>query len=222
LFYPDLRLAAMIDFQKARAKLIEHLSSEIKDRRVLEVMARLPREKFVPPEVRRQAYEDSPLPIGYEQTISQPYIIAMMTEALQLTGGEKVLELGTGSGYQTAILAELARQVITVERVPALVESARNVLQELGYKNIEVHLAGETLGWPPNAPYDAILVTAGAPDIPEDLLNQLAINGRMIIPTGSRYLQELCKVTKRQDGNIVRNLGGCRFVSLIGKNAWSN
>jgi protein-L-isoaspartate(D-aspartate) O-methyltransferase len=222
LFYPDLRLAAMIDFQKARAKLIEHLSSEIKDRRVLEVMARLPREKFVPPEVRRQAYEDSPLPIGYEQTISQPYIIAMMTEALQLTGGEKVLELGTGSGYQTAILAELARQVITVERVPALAESARNVLQELGYKNIEVHLAGETLGWPPNAPYDAILVTAGAPDIPEDLLNQLAINGRMIIPTGSRYLQELCKVTKRQDGNIVRNLGGCRFVSLIGKNAWSN
>jgi protein-L-isoaspartate(D-aspartate) O-methyltransferase len=212
----------MIDFQKARANLIEHLSSEIKDRRVLEVMARLPREKFVPPEVRRQAYEDSPLPIGYEQTISQPYIIAMMTEALQLTGGEKVLELGTGSGYQTAILAELARQVISVERVPALAESAREVLQELGYKNIEIHLAGETLGWPPDAPYDAILVTAGAPDVPEDLLDQLAIGGHMIIPTGSRYLQELCKVTKRQGGNIVRNLGGCRFVSLIGKNAWSN
>jgi protein-L-isoaspartate(D-aspartate) O-methyltransferase len=212
----------MIDYQKARAKLIENLRSEIRDRRVLEVMARLPREKFVSPEVRRQAYEDRPLPIGCEQTISQPYIIALMTEALELTGGEKVLELGTGSGYQTAILAELARQVISVERVPALAESARNVLQELGYKNIEVYLAGETLGWPSGAPYDAIMVTAGAPDIPEDLLNQLAIGGRMIIPTGSRYLQELCQVTKRQDGNIVRNLGGCRFVSLIGKNAWSN
>jgi protein-L-isoaspartate(D-aspartate) O-methyltransferase len=212
----------MIDYQKARAKLIEHLRSEIRDRRVLEVMARLPREKFVSPEVRRQAYEDRPLPIGCEQTISQPYIIALMTEALELTGGEKVLELGTGSGYQTAILAELAREVISVERVPALAESAQEVLQELGYKNIEIHLAGETLGWPPGAPYNAIMVTAGAPDIPEELLNQLAIGGRMIIPTGSRYLQELCKVTKRQDGNIVRNLGGCRFVSLIGKNAWSN
>jgi protein-L-isoaspartate(D-aspartate) O-methyltransferase len=212
----------MIDYQKARTKLIEHLRSEIRDRRVLEVMARLPREKFVSPEVRRQAYEDRPLPIGCEQTISQPYIIALMTEALELTGGEKVLELGTGSGYQTAILAELAREVISVERVPALAESAQEVLQELGYKNIEIHLAGETLGWPPGAPYNAIMVTAGAPDIPEELLNQLAIGGRMIIPTGSRYLQELCKVTKRQDGNIVRNLGGCRFVSLIGKNAWSN
>jgi protein-L-isoaspartate(D-aspartate) O-methyltransferase len=212
----------MIDYQKARSKLIEHLSSEIRDRRVLEVMARLPREKFVSPEISRQAYEDRPLPIGCEQTISQPYIIALMTEALELTGGEKVLELGTGSGYQTAILAELAREVISVERVPALAESAREVLHKLGYKNIEIHLAGETLGWPPGAPYDAIMVTAGAPDIPEDLLNQLAIGGRMIIPTGSRYLQELCKVTKRQDGKIVRNLGGCRFVSLIGKNAWDN
>ncbi len=212
----------MIDYQKARAKLIEHLSSEIKDQRVLQVMARLPREKFVPPEVRRQAYEDRPLPIGCEQTISQPYIIALMTEALELKGREKVLELGTGSGYQTAILAELAGQVISVERVLTLAESARKVLAELGYKNIEIHVAGETLGWPQDAPYDAIMVTAGAPDIPDDLLNQLAIGGHMIIPTGSRYLQELCKVTRRQDGNTVHNLGGCRFVSLIGKNAWEN
>jgi protein-L-isoaspartate(D-aspartate) O-methyltransferase len=212
----------MIDYQKARARLIENLSSEIKDRRVLQVMARIPREKFVAPEFRRQAYEDRPLPIGCEQTISQPYIIALMTEALELSGRDKVLELGTGSGYQTAILAELARQVISVERVPELAESSRNVLKELGYKNIKIHLAGETLGWPPEAPYDAIMVTAGAPGIPEDLLNQLVIGGRMIIPTGSRYLQELCKVTRRQDGNTVQNLGGCRFVSLIGKNAWEN
>jgi protein-L-isoaspartate(D-aspartate) O-methyltransferase len=212
----------MIDYQKARAKLIEHISSDIEDQRVLQVMARLPREKFVLPEIRRQAYEDRPLPIGCEQTISQPYIIALMTEALELKGREKVLELGTGSGYQTAILAELARQVISVERVLTLAESARKVLAELGYKNIEIHVAGETLGWPQDAPYDAIMVTAGAPGIPDDLLNQLAIGGRMVIPTGSRYLQELCKVTRRQDGNTVQNLGGCRFVSLIGKNAWEN
>jgi len=210
----------MIDYSTARAKLIKHLSSEIKDRRVLEVMGRLPREKFVPPEVRSQAYEDKPLPIGAGQTISQPYIIAMMTEALELTGNEKVLELGTGSGYQTAILAELARQVISVERVPSLTESAEKLLKELGYNNIEIHLAEETLGWQRGAPYDAIMVTAGAPDIPDDLLKQLAVNGRMIIPTGPRYLQELCKVIKHREGFRVENLGGCRFVSLIGKNAW--
>jgi protein-L-isoaspartate(D-aspartate) O-methyltransferase len=210
----------MIDYQAARAKLIEHLSAEIKDRRVLDAMSRIPREKFVPPEVRHHAYEDKPLPIGEEQTISQPYIIALMTEALELKGTEKVLELGTGSGYQTAILAELAKQVVSVERVPALMESARKLLKELGYNNIEIHPAEETLGWQQGAPYDAIMVTAGAPTIPEDLLNQLATGGRMIIPTGSRYIQELCKVIKRQDGNTIRNLGGCRFVSLIGKNAW--
>jgi protein-L-isoaspartate(D-aspartate) O-methyltransferase len=212
----------MIDYQAARAELIEHLSSEIKDRRVLEVMSRIPREKFVPPEVRYQAYEDKPLPIGWEQTISQPYIIALMTKALELTGSEKVLELGTGSGYQTAILAELAKRVISVERMPALVKSARKVLKALGYANIEINLAEETLGWQQDAPYDAIMVTAGAPAIPDDLLNQLAIGGRMVIPVGSRYIQELCKITRRQDGNTVQNLGGCRFVSLIGKNAWQN
>jgi len=210
----------MIDYQTARAKLIEHLSSEIKDRRVLEVMSRIPREKFVPPEVRYQAYEDKPLPIGCEQTISQPYIIALMTEALELTGGEKVLELGTGSGYQTAILAELAKLVISVERMPALADSARTVLNGLGYTNIEIHLAEETLGWAQDAPYEAIMVTAGAPAIPDDLLNQLAIGGRMVIPVGSRYVQELCKITRHQEGNTVQNLGGCRFVSLIGKSAW--
>jgi protein-L-isoaspartate(D-aspartate) O-methyltransferase len=210
----------MSDYQAARAKLIEHLGTEIKDRRVLEVMGRIPREKFVPREMRRQAYEDKPLPIGAGQTISQPYIIALMTESLELTGGEKVLELGTGSGYQTAILAELAKKVVSVERVPTLSDSAEKLLKELGYANIELHLAGETLGWPEGAPYDAIMVTAGAPDIPEDLLKQLNVGGRMIIPTGSRYIQELCKVTKRQEGVRVENLGGCRFVSLIGKNAW--
>ncbi len=200
--------------------MVEHLSSEIKDRRVLEVISRIPREEFVPPEVRRQAYEDKPLPIGWEQTISQPFIIAMMTEALELKGDEKVLELGTGSGYQTAILAELAGLVISIERVPSLAESARALLEKLGYTNIEIHLAEETLGWKRGAPYDAIMVTAGAPRIPEELMNQLAFGGRMIIPVGSRYIQELCKLTRHKTRNTVKNLGGCRFVSLIGKNAW--
>jgi protein-L-isoaspartate(D-aspartate) O-methyltransferase len=210
----------MIDFKVARATLMKHLSSEIKDRRVLEAMSRIPREKFVLPEYRQQAYEDKPLPIGWEQTISQPFIIALMTEALELAGNEKVLELGTGSGYQAAILAELAKKVLSVERVPALAESAHKVLDELGYTNIEIHLAEETLGWEKGAPYNAIMVTAGAPAIPEVLMKQLAPGGRMVIPVGPRHLQELCKITKRLDRNIVKNLGGCRFVSLIGKNAW--
>ena len=209
------------DFEAARTRLIAHLSSEIKDQRVLDAMSRIPREQFVPEESRSLAYEDGPLPIGWEQTISQPFIIALMTEALQLTGQEKVLEIGTGSGYQTAILAELAKTVITVERVPALAESAQKVLDSLGYTNIEIHLAEETLGWQKAAPYDAILVTAGAPSIPDDLLAQLAIGGRMVIPTGSRYIQELCKVVKSADGNRIHKMGGCRFVALIGKDAWN-
>jgi protein-L-isoaspartate(D-aspartate) O-methyltransferase len=212
----------MMDHSVARAYLIKYLSSEIKDKRVLDVMSHIPREEFVPEEYRHQAYEDRPLPIGWDQTISQPYIIALMTEALELNGSEKVLELGTGSGYQTAILAELSAQVISVERVPPLAESARMVLAKLGYTNVEIHHADETLGWKKGAPYDAIMVTAGAPAIPDDLLAQMSIGSRMIIPVGSRYTQELCKVTRRQDGNHVDKLGGCRFVALIGKNAWEN
>jgi len=143
-----------------------------------------------------------------------------MTEALELNGSEKVLEVGTGSGYQTALLAELVRLVITTERLPALAERARSVLDSLGYINIEVHLAEETLGWQSEAPYDAIMVTAGAPRVPADLLAQLAIGGRMVIPIGSRYVQELYKITRRKKKNIVKNLGSCRFVSLISKDAW--
>ena len=209
-----------MDFEAARARLIEHLSTEIRDERVLAAMARVPRERFVPPHSQYSAYEDRPLPIGFDQTISQPFIIALMTEALELTGNEKVLEVGTGSGYQAAILAELARLVITTERLPALAEGARKVLDSLGYTNIEVHLAEETLGWQGGAPYDAIMVTAGAPRVPADLLAQLAINGRLVIPVGSRYVQELYKITRRRKKNIVQDLGGCRFVSLIGKDAW--
>jgi len=209
-----------MDFATERARLIEHLSREIKDRRVLEVMACIPRERFVPEENRHLAYEDIPLPIGLEQTISQPFIIALMTESLELTGTEKVLEIGTGSGYQAAILAEMARQVVTVERLPKLAETARKVLDSLDYGNIEIQLSGETLGWPEEAPYEAILVTAGAPKVPPELIAQLAIGGRMVIPVGSRYLQELVKITRQKRKNRIENLGGCRFVSLVGKGAW--
>jgi len=209
-----------MDFEVARAELIEHLSTEIKDERVLAAMRCIPRERFVPPESRHFAYEDRPLPIGYDQTISQPFIIALMTEALELTGRERVLEVGTGSGYQAAILAELARFVVTTERLPALAETAKQVLDSLGYTNIEVHLAEETLGWQRGAPYDAIMVTAAAPGVSADLLAQLAIGGRLVIPVGSRYVQELYKITRGRKKNVVQNLGGCRFVSLVGKDAW--
>ena len=209
-----------MDFEAMRAELIDHLRTEIRDERVLAAMARIPRERFVPPEEQQLAYEDRPLPIGFDQTISQPLIIALMTEALELTGSEKVLEVGTGSGYQAAILAKLARLVITTERVPPLAEAAKRVLDSLGYTNVEVHLAEETLGWQKEAPYNAIMVTAGAPRVSADLLAQLAIGGRMVIPVGSRYVQELYKITRQRRKNIVENLGGCRFVSLIGKDAW--
>ena len=210
----------MMDFDAARAELIDHLSTEIKDRRVLEAMRSIPRELFVPRESRRLVYEDRPLPIGYDQTISQPFIIALMTEALELKGNERVLELGSGSGYQAAILAKLARHVVTTERLKPLAEAARKALDSLGLTNVEVHVAEETLGWQREAPYDAIMVTAAAPHVPPDLLAQLKMGGRMVIPVGSRYLQELYKITRGKKGNKIENLGGCRFVSLIGKGAW--
>jgi protein-L-isoaspartate(D-aspartate) O-methyltransferase len=209
-----------MDFAAARAELVKHLSTEIKDKRVLAAMARVPRERFVPLREQHLAYEDMPLPIGLDQTISQPFIIAIMTEALELAGDENILEVGTGSGYQAAILAELSRSVITTERFPALAEAARRVLDSLGYENIVVHLAEETLGWQREAPYNAILVTAGAPRVPADLLAQLAVDGRLVIPVGSRYVQELYKITKGKRKNIVQKLGGCRFVPLIGKDTW--
>jgi protein-L-isoaspartate(D-aspartate) O-methyltransferase len=212
----------MKGFEAARAELIKHLENNIRDKRVLAAMARIPRELFVPIESRSMAYEDSPLPIGYQQTISQPYIIALMTQELELKGKEKVLEIGTGSGYQTAILAELAGKIISIERVPELIKSARATLDSLEYSNIELHTAEETLGWEKDAPYDAIIVTAGAPEIPDDLIQQMAENGRMVIPAGSRWEQELYKVTRRQGKLHIIKLGGCRFVSLVGKGAWNN
>ncbi|MBA7476388.1 Protein-L-isoaspartate O-methyltransferase [subsurface metagenome] len=209
-----------MDFEAARVELIEQLSTEIIDQRVLAAMRAIPRELFIPPESRHLAYQDKPLPIGHGQTISQPFIIALMTEALELTGKEKVLEIGTGSGYQAAILAELAGKVVTTERVKPLADTAKKLLDKLGYTNIEVHPAEETLGWRRQAPYDAIMVTAASPKVPPELIAQLAIGGRLVIPVGSRDVQELCKISRGKKKNKIKNLGGCRFVSLIGRGAW--
>lgn len=210
-----------MSLKAARKRLIEELRREISDERVLRVMAKIPREAFVPREGRYLAYEDRPLPIGEGQTISQPFIIALMTQALELVSTDKVLELGAGSGYQAAILAELARQVITTERIPKLAQSARRTLEKLGYTNVQVHVAEQTLGWPAEAPYDAIMVTAAAPRVPQELLDQLAMGGRMVIPVGSRWEQDLLYVLKHEEGFTAKNLTPCRFVPLIGEGAWS-
>jgi len=209
-----------MDFEVARARLIDQLRAEIKDERVLAVMSRVPREKFIPAENQHLSYEDIPLPIGYNQTISQPFIIALMTASLELKGTEKVLEVGTGSGYQAAILAGLTQRVITVERVPGLAESAKRVLDSLGYRNVEIHLAGQALGWEQDAPYEAIIVTAAAPKVPKELIEQLVTGGRMVVPVGSRHLQDLKKITRHQKDYSMESLGGCRFVALIGEGAW--
>lgn len=211
----------MLNLEKDRERLIQHLRHEIDDERVLDAMARVPREIFVPSLSRQFAYDDRPLPIGEDQTISQPFIVALMTQALVLSGKEKVLELGTGSGYQAAILAELARQVITVERMPKLARKARQTLKSLGYTNVEVNIATKELGWPEEAPYDAIVVTAAAPRIPQGLLDQLAIGGRLVIPVGSRWEQDLLQVIRQKEEMTVKNLTHCRFVPLIGEDAWS-
>jgi protein-L-isoaspartate(D-aspartate) O-methyltransferase len=208
------------DLEQARQKLLKYLSGQIADKRVLEAMRRVRRQDFVSPEQFPAAYDDRPLSIGFGQTISQPLIVALMVQALELKGHEKVLELGTGSGYEAAILAELAGKVITVECIPELAESAKQVLDRLGYSNIEVHVAGRTLGWPEGAPYDAIIVSAGAPSVPGVLLEQMTWNGRLVIPVGSRWQQQLLRVTKLRKGNKIENLGGCFFVPLIGEGAW--
>ena len=210
----------MAGLERARENLLRYLSHEIADKRVVEAMKHVPREAFVSQEQYQAAYDDRPLGIGFGQTISQPFIVALMVQALELKEDEKVLELGTGSGYEAAILAELAQKVVTVECIPELAESAKQVLDKLGYSNIEVHIAGKTLGWPDGAPYDAIIVSAGAPTVPQVLLEQLTCNGQLVIPVGSRWQQDLLKITKLRKGNRIENLGGCYFVPLIGEGAW--
>ena len=209
------------DFSLARHQLVDSLRREVRDERVLAAMSRVPREMFVPSGYWHAAYEDRPLPIGQGQTISQPLIVAMMTEALELEGEENVLEVGTGSGYQAAILAELAKWVVTVERHSDLAQKAAEILKKLGYINVEVHLAEAKLGWQHKAPYNAIVVSAGAPTVPKELLEQLAVGGRLIIPVGPRYEQNLLKVVKKEHDTAIQDLGPCRWVPLIADAAWS-
>jgi len=212
----------MIDFPKARGKMVEEqiIARGIKDPRVIAAMKKVPRHLFVEEALQNQAYSDHPLPIGEKQTISQPYMVALMTEAMQLTGEERVLEIGAGSGYQTAILAELAREVYSIERIRSLAIKARKLLYELGYFNAEIKIFDGTLGWAEKGPFDAIMVTAGAPNIPQPLYDQLALQGRLVIPVGDVYAQDLFRITRIEEGLKKEDLGGCRFVKLIGKYGW--
>ncbi|HHP7234768.1 MAG TPA: protein-L-isoaspartate(D-aspartate) O-methyltransferase [Desulfobacterales bacterium] len=192
----------------------------INDSGVLAAMRNVPRHRFVSEALRDQAYGDFPLPIGDQQTISQPYIVAEMTQALQLGAEDRVLEIGTGSGYQAAVLAEIAYRVYTIERIHSLLIRARRIFDELHYHNIITRLGDGTKGWPEEAPYDGIIITAGAPRIPDALIAQLAPGGRMIVPVGDQHSQELVKVFKDETGIHRTNLGGCRFVKLIGEHGW--
>jgi protein-L-isoaspartate(D-aspartate) O-methyltransferase len=205
-------------FAAERRRMVESQirARDVRDGRVLTAMASVPRHLFVPQAFRPQAYEDYPLPIGNEQTISQPYIVALMTSLLELDGGERVLEIGTGSGYQAAVLAEIAGEVFTIEILPPLVERARATLTELGYENVVLRAGNGWAGWPDKAPFDGILVTAAPPRVPEALLEQLAVGGRLVIPVG-RFFQDLLVYTKTEAGFEKRNVIPVRFVPMVGE-----
>jgi protein-L-isoaspartate(D-aspartate) O-methyltransferase len=209
-------------YAEARNRMVESqmITRGISDPRVLAAMRRVPRHRFIPESLWSQAYNDYPLPIGEDQTISQPYMVALMTEVLELQGPERVLEIGAGSGYQAAILAELAAQVFTIERMASLAETAERKLKELGYANVQVRVGDGTLGWPQEAPFDGIIVTAGAPQVPRPLVEQLAQEGRLVIPVGDQYSQTLTVVRKTEKGLKYEYHGGCRFVRLIGQHGW--
>ncbi|MEX2015606.1 MAG: protein-L-isoaspartate(D-aspartate) O-methyltransferase [Candidatus Hydrogenedentales bacterium] len=194
----------------------------IDDPRVLAVMDRVPRHAFLPAEMREHAYEDRPLPIGEGQTMSQPYIVGLMTQMLELEETDKVLEIGTGSGYQAAVLGLLAREVFTIERHGNLARRAQLTLERLGFKNVHVLHGDGTLGWPQAAPYDAILVTAGGPQVPPSLKEQLAVGGRLVCPVGSRETQQMVRFIRTDDDLIRERSIDCMFVPLIGEEGWSD
>ncbi len=212
----------MTDYRRAREKMVEEqlLARGISDRRVLEAMRRVPRHLFVDEGLRNKAYGDHPLPIGEGQTISQPYIVALMTQALRLIGCEKVLEIGTGSGYQTAVLSEIAAKVYSVERIPVLAQRARKLLDSLGYQTVALRIFDGTYGWPQESPFDAIIVTAGSPGLPEHLRAQLKSGGRLVIPIGDVSSQRLLRYTPEGDGWRREDLGACVFVKLVGRWGW--
>jgi protein-L-isoaspartate(D-aspartate) O-methyltransferase len=219
-----------MNFDTARKKMVDTQlvnpvcgdRKPVTDRRVIEAMLKTPRHLFVQEAMASQAYNDTSLPIGEKQTISQPYMVALMSELLALTGKETVLEIGTGSGYQAAVLSQLARRVCTIERIPQLATRARRLFDELGLTNIAMKIDDGTIGWAGEAPFDAIIVTAGAPDIPEALVSQLAVGGRLVIPVGDQLNQELIRLVRNEDGTLTQEKSvACRFVRLIGKEGWS-
>ena len=209
---------------RERERMVEEqlVARGVTDPRVLAAMRRVPRHLFVDEALRERAHGDHPLPIGDGQTISQPFIVGTMTELLRLGGTEKVLEIGTGSGYQAAILAELAARVCTIERIPRLVQRAREILERLGYANVWVRAANGTLGWPDEAPFDRILVAAGGPNVPPPLFAQLAEGGRMVMPVGDTKTQKLLVIEKRDGEMHITEHSGCVFVKLVGKYAWES
>lgn len=212
-------------YLKKRLKMVSSQlrARGIRDSRLLTVMETIPRHQFIEAALMDQAYNDNPLPIGESQTISQPYIVALMTEALELTGKEKVLEIGTGSGYQTAILAALVERVFSIERIAALAAKARKILDALCFYNVAIRVGDGTYGWREESPYDAIIVTAGAPAVPKNLIEQMVVGGRLVIPVGSRHSQSLLRIRRlAEDPNLIdeEDLGGCRFVDLVGEYAW--
>jgi protein-L-isoaspartate(D-aspartate) O-methyltransferase len=214
--------ANQLKYLRQREEMVRHQieARGIADPRVLAAMRKVPRHLFVSEALMDQAYGDYPLPIGEQQTISQPFIVAEMTAALELESGDRVLEIGTGSGYQAAVLAEIAFRVYTVERIHALLRKARKVFDRLQYHNIVTRYADGTTGWSDESPFDAIIVTAGAPQVPDILLRQLAVGGRMVIPVGSLHTQKMIRIVKEPEGVRQNNLGGCRFVKLLGVGGW--
>jgi len=214
----------MTNFASQRADMVQRqlVDRGIRDPWVLKALGTLPREKFISPGLNKNAYSDSPVPIGHGQTISQPYMVALMTEALELKPQHRVLEIGTGSGYQAAVLSLLVTKVYTVERIPELTRRAREIFEELGLENILSRTADGTIGWDEYAPYDRIVVTAAAPQVPPQLLRQLAPGGRLVIPVGEKSVQTLRILERREDRIAEQNAGSCVFVPLIGKDGWED
>lgn len=208
-----------MNFKELREEMVKQqlAGRDIRDKRVLDAFLKVPRHKFVSEESQSSAYADYPLPIGENQTISQPYMVALMSQLLELKGNEIVLEIGTGSGYQAAILAELSKTVYSIERIPSLAEKAEKLLNELGYTNIKIKVDDGTLGWQESSPFDAIIVTAASPEIPQTLIKQLADSGRLVLPVGQTFGQTLVLVKKKKGRVETKEICGCVFVPLVGK-----